>query len=61
MALVQAIDYLKIQDKLSGQTRILYDEIREFFPAFSDDTPKYKDIERMKHYLMNKKLNYCKL
>ena len=53
MALVQAIDCLKIQDKLSVKTRALYDEIREFFPAFSDDTPKYKDIERMKHYLMN--------
>ena len=61
MALVQAIDYLKIQDKLSGQTRDIYNEIREFFPAFSDDTPKYREIEQMKHYLMNKKLNYCKL
>jgi histidine ammonia-lyase len=61
MALVQAIDCLKIQDKLSKQTRAIYDEIREFFPVFSNDTPKYKEIERMKHYLMNKKLNYCKL
>jgi len=58
MALVQAIDYLKIQDKLSIQTRAIYDEIRSFFPAFKEDTPKYKDIERMNHYLMNKKLNY---
>jgi histidine ammonia-lyase len=61
MALVQAVDYLKIQDKLSGQTRAIYNEIREFFPLFSDDTPKYKEIEQMTLYLMNKKLNYCKL
>jgi len=61
MALVQAIDCLKMQDKLSGQTRAIYDEIRTFFPAFSDDTPKYKEIGRIKQYLMNKKLNYCKL
>ena len=61
MALVQAIDYLKIQDILSKQTRAIYDEIRAFFPVFSDDTPKYKEIEQMKSYLMNKKLNYCKL
>ena len=61
MALVQAIDYLKIQDKLSPQTRAIYNEIRAFFPVFSDDTPKYKEIEQMKHYLMNKKLNYCEL
>ncbi len=61
MALVQAIDYLKIQDKLSKQTRAIYDEIREFFPVFSNDTPKYKEIEKMKHYLMSEKLNYCEL
>ena len=61
MALVQAIDHLKIQDKLSTQTRVIYDEIRAFFPAFSDDTPKYKEIEKMISYLMNKKLNLCKL
>ena len=61
MALVQAIDYLKIQDKISEQTRAIYDEIRAFFPAFSNDTPRYKEIEQMKHYLMNNKLNYCKL
>ena len=54
MALVQAIDYLKIQDKLSKQTRVIYNEIREFFPVFSDDKPKYKEIEQMKNYLMNK-------
>jgi len=61
MALVQAIDYLKIQDKMSKQTLALYNEFRAFFPPFFDDTPKYKEIERMKNYLMNKKLNYCKL
>jgi histidine ammonia-lyase len=61
MALVQAIDCLKIQDKLSSQTRIIYDEIRTFFPAFTNDAPKYKEIEQMKKYLMNKKLNYCNL
>ena len=61
MALVQAIDCLKIQEKLSTQTRSIYEEIRTFFPVFSDDTPKYKEIEQIKNYLMNKKLNYCKL
>jgi len=61
MALVQAVDYLKIQDKLSEKTRSLYHEIRQFFPVFSEDTPKYKDIEKMKQFLMNKKMNCCKL
>jgi len=54
MALVQAIDYLKIQDKLSTKGKEIYDEIRSFFPVFIEDTPFYQDIERMKNYLMNK-------
>jgi histidine ammonia-lyase len=61
MALVQAVDCLHIQEKLSKDTRAVYDEIRSFFPAFSNDTPKYKENEQLKAYLMNKKLNYCKL
>jgi histidine ammonia-lyase len=61
MALVQAVDCLKIQEKLSQKTRAVYDEIRAFFPVFTSDTPKYKEIEQMKNYLMSKNLNYCKL
>jgi len=56
MALVQAVDCLKIQDKLSTETHNLYKEIREIFPVFSDDTPKYKEIEQIKHYLINKNI-----
>ncbi|HCC50800.1 MAG TPA: histidine ammonia-lyase [Porphyromonadaceae bacterium] len=56
MALVQAIDYLKIQKRMSKKTHSVYDEIRAFFPIFADDTPKYKDIETMKNYLMTKTL-----
>ncbi|MDR2972652.1 MAG: aromatic amino acid ammonia-lyase [Bacteroidales bacterium] len=61
MALAQAIDCLNIQDKISKQSRIIYDEIRAFFPVFYEDSPKYREIEKMKNYLMNKKLNFCKL
>jgi histidine ammonia-lyase len=57
MALVQAIDYLKIQKRMSKKTRGVYDEIRAFFPIFADDTPKYKEIETMKNYLMTKKFD----
>lgn len=53
MALVQAIDHLNIQQKMSGKTREIYHEIRTFFPKFVEDTPKYKDIERMRSYLIN--------
>ena len=53
MGIVQAIDYLKIQEKLSSKSRQVYEEIRSFFPAFTEDTPKYKEIEQMITYLKN--------
>jgi len=61
MALVQAVDCLKIADKLSGQTFALYTQVRGIVPAFSDDAPRYREIASVKEYLMNTKLNYCKL
>ncbi|MDR0892931.1 MAG: aromatic amino acid ammonia-lyase [Mediterranea sp.] len=51
MAIVQAVDYLKIQEQLSPSSRKVYDEIRAFFPVFTNDTPKYKEIEAMITYL----------
>lgn len=56
MGIVQAIDCLKIGDRLSKHTREIYDEVRAFFPVFVEDTPKYKEIEQMTEYLKNKKI-----
>jgi histidine ammonia-lyase len=56
MALVQAVDFLKIQEQMSGKTGEIYREIRSFFPIFADDQPKYREIETMKNYLMTKKI-----
>jgi len=57
MAIVQAIDYLKIQDQLSTVGQEVYSDIRNFFPVFIEDTPKYKEIEAMNNYLKNKHLS----
>jgi histidine ammonia-lyase len=54
MAIVQAVDYLKIQGGLSDITGEIYTDIRSFFPVFIEDTPKYEDIERMNRYLKEK-------
>lgn len=56
MAIVQAVDYLKIQERLSPRTKDIYNEIRSFFPVFTEDTPKYKEIETMIEWLKNKNL-----
>ncbi|GHT01338.1 histidine ammonia-lyase [Bacteroidia bacterium] len=59
MAIVQAIDYLKIQDQLSDVGKEIYTDIRAFFPVFIEDTPKYEDIARMNQYLKKLKItNY---
>ncbi|HEY8781751.1 MAG TPA: aromatic amino acid ammonia-lyase [Mucilaginibacter sp.] len=51
MTILQAIDYLECQERLSKVSRRLYDEAREIFPKFIEDKPKYKDLERIKDFL----------
>lgn len=57
MAIVQAVDYLKIQPSLSPKSRAIYEEVRAFFPVFVEDTPKYKEIRSMIEFLKNKELD----
>lgn len=54
MAIVQAVDCLDAAGRLASASRKIYDEIRAFFPAFKEDTPKYRDIARMIDYLTHK-------
>ena len=51
LALAQAVDCLKIAGRLAPATRALYDAVRAEVPAFVEDTPKYKEIERIEHLL----------
>jgi histidine ammonia-lyase len=57
MALVQAVDCLKIKDALSPATRKIYDETRALVPVFIEDTPKYKEIAVLANYLKENSLN----
>lgn len=57
MAIVQAVDCLKMQDHLSPRTREVYEEIRTFFPVFTEDTPKYKEIGTMIIWLKEKTIS----
>lgn len=56
MAMAQAVDYLKIQDKLAPATRKVYNEIREIFPVFTEDYPLYTSVEAVQEYLKNKEI-----
>ena len=51
IGLAQAVDCLKISDKMASKTRALYQAIRDIVPAFIDDTPKYQDIAKVINYL----------
>lgn len=53
MSLCQAVDYLKCADEMSGKTKAFYDSIREIFPVFTDDEPKYKAIRNITEHLKN--------
>lgn len=50
MTVLQAIDYLKCVPRLSPATLKIYQTIRELFPKFVEDVPKYKDLARIKKY-----------
>lgn len=51
MTLANAVDALSAKDSLSSATRDFYDDIREMFPASSDDKPMYRYIERVTDFL----------
>lgn len=51
ITIVQAIEYLGYQDRISSATKELYDKIREIIPAFSDDMVMYPYLEKVKEYL----------
>lgn len=56
LALVQAIDYLKISNKLSSANSKAYKKIREIIPTFTQDQAKYEEINKLKNYIENNKI-----
>jgi histidine ammonia-lyase len=51
MTIVQAIDYLNCQERLSPITQSVYADIRSIFPMFKEDLPKYKELQKIRVYL----------
>jgi len=53
ISIIQAIDHLNIESRLSGFTREKYHQLRNIVPRFEEDTIKYLEIKRIKDYLCN--------
>lgn len=51
MTILQAVDYLKMQDKLSSKSKEAYEKLRKIFPAFKEDRTHYKEIKAVRDYI----------
>jgi histidine ammonia-lyase len=57
VAIIQAVEYLGVEDKLSSYTQKLYKEIKVISPPFVEDTTMYARNTAVKEYLQNKRLD----
>ena len=51
IALAQAVDCLKIKDKIAPVTRNFYNMIRNIIPTLTDDQARYREIEKIVIFL----------
>ena len=54
ITIVQAIEYLGVQDKVSSKTKEMYDQIRAIVPAFKEDLVMYPYVNAVKDFIINK-------
>jgi histidine ammonia-lyase len=55
-AIIQAIDYLKMENKLATLTLEIYRTLRAVFPLILEDKPQYQNLEKLKSYLKSTNL-----
>ena len=53
MAIVQAVEALQIEDRLSSASKAQYQEIRTIVPVFKEDVVMYPIIQQLKEHLYN--------
>lgn len=51
LAIIQAVDYLKYESKLSKPSKDIYEKLRKIVPVFVEDTPKYEELAAIKQFL----------
>ncbi len=59
MAIMQAVDFLQCQDRLSSTSRHTYDEIRKLTPAIREDQPRYEEQQQVRNYLERTDLQHA--
>lgn len=55
-AVLHAIDYLRVEDKLAGSTRDIYRALCVIFPIIIEDRPQFANLANLKNYLQNNNL-----
>ena len=53
ITIVQAIDYLEQNEKVSSVTKKMYDDVRMIIPTFKEDQVMYPFVQKVKDYLIN--------
>lgn len=52
ITIVQAIEYLNIQDSVSSKTKAVYNDIRQIVPVFTKDPVMYPYVNAVKEFIM---------
>ncbi len=55
ITVVQAIEYLGVQDKVSSKTKSMYDAVRKIVPPFKEDIIMYPYVNQVKDFITNHK------
>lgn len=53
ITIIQAIEYLKVQDEISSKTKKMYEELRAIVPVFKGDVAMYPYVNQVKNFLMH--------
>jgi len=57
LTIIQAIDYLNMESRMSGYTREKFRQLRIVVPRFEEDTIKYIEIKKIKDFISNQFIN----
>ncbi len=56
ITIVQAVEYLEVQEKVSSETKKMYQNIRKLVPVFKEDVVMYPYVNKVKEFLMDSEL-----